>query len=150
MNDSNYPQEEAVQGATAALQGPAHALMAVAGLGIALALINLVLVLLGTSFLAAMGSSNGGLESLGGSDKVGLFARMGSSIVQNLLGLVGGGVILWGGYQMKQVRNYNLAMAAAVVAMVPCVSPCCWFGLPVGIWALVVLNKPEVKSAFGN
>jgi hypothetical protein len=31
---------------------------------------------------------------------------------------------------------------------VPCISPCCLVGLPIGIWALVVLNKPEVKSSF--
>ena len=32
--------------------------------------------------------------------------------------------------------------------MVPCISPCCLVGLPIGIWALVVLNKPEVKGSF--
>jgi hypothetical protein len=35
-----------------------------------------------------------------------------------------------------------------VVAMVPCLSPCCILGLPLGIWALIVLMKPEVKSSF--
>jgi hypothetical protein len=39
-------------------------------------------------------------------------------------------------------------MAASIIAMIPCVSPCCLLGLPIGIWALVVLMKPEVKSAF--
>jgi hypothetical protein len=39
-------------------------------------------------------------------------------------------------------------MVASVVAMLPC-QCCCLFGLPFGIWALVVLNKPEVKSHFG-
>ncbi len=33
-------------------------------------------------------------------------------------------------------------------AMIPCVSPCCLLGLPLGIWALIVLVKPEVKAAF--
>jgi hypothetical protein len=28
------------------------------------------------------------------------------------------------------------------------VSPCCFIGLPIGIWALIVLAKPEVKAAF--
>jgi hypothetical protein len=32
--------------------------------------------------------------------------------------------------------------------MIPCISPCCLLGLPIGIWALVVLLKPEVKAAF--
>lgn len=37
---------------------------------------------------------------------------------------------------------------AAILAMIPCVSPCCLLGLPLGIWALIVLLKPEVKAAF--
>ena len=39
-------------------------------------------------------------------------------------------------------------MVAAVVALLPCVSPCCLVGLPIGIWALTTMNKPEVKDAF--
>ena len=39
-------------------------------------------------------------------------------------------------------------MTASILAVVPCVSPCCLVGLPIGIWALVVLSKPEVKSQF--
>jgi hypothetical protein len=39
-------------------------------------------------------------------------------------------------------------MTASVIAMIPCISPCCIVGLPIGIWAMVVLSKPEVKSAF--
>jgi hypothetical protein len=49
---------------------------------------------------------------------------------------------------MKNLTRHGLALAAAIVAMVPCVSPCCWLGLPIGIWAVVVLSKPEVKSHF--
>ncbi len=57
-------------------------------------------------------------------------------------------VILLGGLKMLKLRNYGLCVAAAVIALVPCLSPCCCLGLPIGIWALVVLLKPEVKSAF--
>jgi hypothetical protein len=39
-------------------------------------------------------------------------------------------------------------MAASIIAIIPCFGPCCCLGIPVGIWALVVINKPEVKSAF--
>jgi len=39
-------------------------------------------------------------------------------------------------------------VAASIIAMIPCVSPCCCLGLPFGIWALVVLARPAVKSAF--
>jgi hypothetical protein len=47
------------------------------------------------------------------------------------------------------LQNHQFALTAGIVAMLPCISPCCVFGLPAGIWALVILNKPEVKSQFG-
>jgi hypothetical protein len=58
------------------------------------------------------------------------------------------GFVLFGAIQLLRLRNYSVAMVASVVAMLPC-QCCCLFGLPFGIWALVVLNKPEVKSHFG-
>ena len=56
--------------------------------------------------------------------------------------------ILFGALKMKKLESYGLAMAASIIAMIPCFSPCCLLGLPIGIWAVVVLSKPEVKSAF--
>jgi hypothetical protein len=58
------------------------------------------------------------------------------------------GFVLFAGLRMLNLRNYGLVMAAAVVACVPCCSPMCVLGIPFGIWALVVLNNAEVKSAF--
>lgn len=57
-------------------------------------------------------------------------------------------LVLFGGIRMQSLRNYELAFAASIIAMIPCMTPCCLLGLPFGIWALVVLSKPEVKSAF--
>ena len=68
--------------------------------------------------------------------------------VGNLLGLAFGGVMFYGALQMKDLRNYGLAMAAAIIAIIPCSGPCYCIGIPAGIWALVVINKPEVKAAF--
>jgi hypothetical protein len=56
-------------------------------------------------------------------------------------------VMLFGALSMKKVHGYGFAMAAAILAVIPCTSPCC-LGLPFGIWALVVLNDPAVKAAF--
>jgi hypothetical protein len=50
--------------------------------------------------------------------------------------------------KMKRLESHGLAVTASILAMLPCTSPCCIIGLPLGIWALVVLSKPEVKSAF--
>jgi len=46
------------------------------------------------------------------------------------------------------LRNYEFAFLAAILAMIPCVTPCCFLGLPFGIWAVIVLRKPGVKDAF--
>jgi hypothetical protein len=48
-----------------------------------------------------------------------------------------------------QLRSYRLAVAGSILAAVP-LSPGIIVGLPMGIWALVVLTKNEVKAAFGQ
>jgi hypothetical protein len=59
-------------------------------------------------------------------------------------------VVLLGGVKMLSLSGRGLAITGSVLAMIPCVnSLCCILGLPVGIWALVVLSNPEVKAAFG-
>lgn len=56
-------------------------------------------------------------------------------------------VVLFGGIKLLRLQNLTLVMVACVMAMLPC-SCCCLLGLPFGIWALVVVNKPEVKKYF--
>jgi hypothetical protein len=68
--------------------------------------------------------------------------------VVNLLVAAFNGFVLFGAIKMLKLQNHTLAVIACVAAMLPC-GCCCLFGLPFGIWALVVLNKPEVKSRFG-
>ena len=53
-----------------------------------------------------------------------------------------------GAISLFRVRGYSLAMTAAICAVLPCDLYCCLGSLPFGIWALIVLNKPEVKAAF--
>ncbi len=62
--------------------------------------------------------------------------------------LVMGVLVLIGAMKMKRLESYSLAMTSAIVALIPCISPCCILGLPFGIWALVVLNDPFVKASF--
>jgi hypothetical protein len=57
------------------------------------------------------------------------------------------GFVLFGALKLLRLQNRSIATVASVAAMLPC-QCCCVFGLPFGIWALVVLNKPEVKSQF--
>jgi len=66
----------------------------------------------------------------------------------NLIGLVLDGVCIYGALQMRQLKSFGLSMASAIIIMLPCGGCCCLLGLPVGIWALTILNKPEVKASF--
>ena len=77
----------------------------------------------------------------------------GSGVLQKVWALVMlavNGLVIFGGLQMMKLQSRTLAMTAAIIALVPCCfnSICCIFAIPAGIWALVVLGKPEVKSAF--
>jgi len=56
-----------------------------------------------------------------------------------------------GAIQMLRVRSYWIAVAAAILALIPIPAPCCnAFTLPFGIWALVLLANPEVNASFGR
>ncbi|HTN77545.1 MAG TPA: hypothetical protein VL096_19940, partial [Pirellulaceae bacterium] len=54
--------------------------------------------------------------------------------------------IAWGAYQMRRLNRYRWAKWGAVAALVP--TPMMWVTVPLGIWALVVLRRPEVRAAF--
>ena len=69
-------------------------------------------------------------------------------LVMNLLALVVGGVIVAGALKMKSLQAYGFALTAAILAMIPCLSNCCIVGLPIGIWALVILMDNNVKQSF--
>lgn len=69
-------------------------------------------------------------------------------IISGLVGLVLAVLIFMGGLKMKSLRSYEFSVTASILAMLPCVTPCCLVGLPIGIWALVVLLSAEVKSQF--
>ena len=55
-----------------------------------------------------------------------------------------------GGWRMYRLRSYGLSVVGAVSAAIPCLSlsACCGLGEGVGLWALIVLMKPEVRDAF--
>ncbi len=54
-------------------------------------------------------------------------------------------LILIGALKMLKLRSYELCYTAAILAMVPCITPCCgWIlGLIFGIWAMTGLGKAK-------
>jgi hypothetical protein len=57
--------------------------------------------------------------------------------------------VTYAGWQMRQLRGWGLSMAGAIAAIIPC-SGCCILGLPIGIWAIVVLIDADIKRAFNE
>lgn len=59
-------------------------------------------------------------------------------------------LVILGGIRMLALKNYGLAIVAAIVAAIPCFScsGCCGLGAIIGIWAIVILINPEVRAAF--
>jgi hypothetical protein len=57
-------------------------------------------------------------------------------------------ITLIGGIRMIMLRSYGLALTGAIIASIPCVSCCCGGGQGIGIWAIVVLARAEVKAMF--
>jgi hypothetical protein len=121
------------------VQGPAIGLMVVAVVGGLLQIASLIMRMVAPAIMASSRMPNQAWASMF-SGTIG--------VVSAVIGLLVSGVIFLGAMKMKSLESYGLAMAASIIAMIPCFSPCCLLGLPIGIWALVVLSKPEVKSAF--
>lgn len=120
--------------------GPAIGLIVVASVALALVLLNLVLTVSGANTFQ--------MEKFGGqAPEIVKFMQGPGAIIGVVIGLVIYGLVLFGAIKMKKLESYGLAMTASILALLPC-SACCLVGLPFGIWALVVLSKPEVKSAF--
>jgi len=71
-----------------------------------------------------------------------------SMFVLGGIGVVTALLIILGGFRMQALESYNLALTSAVLAAIPCVGGCCVLGQIAGIWAIVVLLKPEVKALF--
>lgn len=125
------PVEETQQiDALGKVNGPAIGLIITAAIGIGLQSLSLMTVLLDIDVDASYTYSN----TLG--------------VISSGLGILFGIIVIMGALQMKDLKNHGFAVAAAITAMIPCISPCCVLGLPIGIWALVVLFDSEVKAAF--
>jgi hypothetical protein len=60
-------------------------------------------------------------------------------------------VIILGALRMMKQQSYGLAVTASILTLVPCIGTsicCCVIGVPVGVWALIVLMQTDVRAAF--
>jgi GYF domain 2 len=125
-------------GAADQVTGPAIGLMVVAILGFLGQAFGLVWRLFFSAIAAAQSNQPEWVTYFQGT----------AGIVSSILGILSSILVLFGALKMKKLESHGLAMAVSIIAMIPCVSPCCLIGIPIGIWSLVMLSKPEVKSAF--
>lgn len=128
-----------------AVKGPAIALIVVAAVGLALFLLGTIENFMGVkpvtpsnlppqwqAFFERLASKHGPTQGMFDL----FFAAM-------------NGVVLFAGIKMMRLESHTFVAVACVLAMLPItVNCCCLLGLPFGIWGLIVLNKPEVKSHF--
>ena len=126
------------------VSGPATALIVAAILGMILQ----VLGILGNFVLMAVDFQPPAGAAAQGHDPLAMMVGNGVQVAIGVFSLAMGALVLMGAMKMKNLENYSFAMASAIIAMIPCFSPCCLLGLPLGIWALVVLNDSSVKAAF--
>jgi predicted Zn finger-like uncharacterized protein len=57
-------------------------------------------------------------------------------------------VIIVFAIQMMRLRWYPMAMVGSILPMMNLGSNCCCLGLPIGIWALIILLRADVREAF--
>jgi len=137
--------------AEAMVSGPAIALMVAGILGIVgnIGFLTYRLIVLATfdrQFLAQQATMRGAPANPA-ADKATFTFSVTMALVTAVLGALLCIIVLAGAVQMKKMKNHGLAMAASIIALLPC-NCCCFLGIPFGIWSLVVLNNPEVKDAF--
>ncbi len=140
INPASY--QPRVLAATDQVNGPAIGLMVTAILGFLATIVGTLWNLLAAGAGFRQPGMNAEMERF-----VGMFSGT-MGVISGIIGFLVAGLILFGALKMKKCESYGWAMTASIIAMIPCISPCCLVGLPIGIWALVVLSKPEVKSAF--
>jgi hypothetical protein len=134
------PNED--QSAQAVVRGPATALIVVSLIAIICGSLALVVdvALLATGMAAKLEQMNEGPVSK--QTQVAIRSVWGGVLV------IASSFVLYGAIQMRNLKSYRTARAAAIVAMVPLLGPCCLLGIPFGIWAFVALGKPGVRDAF--
>ncbi len=151
MNPTGQPFPQQLGGpppgnaaAKEALNIPSLLLMIFGGISVLLALLNMV----------GGGTNQEQLQQLldnpqlpeGFKGAMTFLAGSGAKMLNLLAAAIAAGLV-YGAWQMRNLKSYPLAMTACVLGMIPCTN-CCCVTLPIGIWALTVLMKPEVKGSF--
>ena len=125
------------------LKGPAIGLIVAGSLNGVIAL----LTLLGGLFrLSGMGGPE--VVPTDQAERMGYMVGTVGAYGMAVLTLICAPLVIYGAIQMLSGKKYGLAKAAAILSIIPLTSCCFLVGIPLGIWAMVVLGKPEIKALF--
>jgi hypothetical protein len=138
--------EERKKWARGRVIGPSVALIVVACIGLLMQVFSL---LLNNLFGLGAGDSDLPLEGMENMPEFLMPLYSGAfAMAANAVGIGVAVLVMVGAIRMLNLKSWGLALAASILVMVPMVSPCCTLGLPIGIWALVVMVNEDVKQAF--
>lgn len=143
MEHNPYQSPQLSEHPSSAIQAvawPATGLLAVATICIAFAVLSIAMDI----FLLASGLVEIVREKTGNNEVMYAVFRM--SWAATLLGC--SAFIIYGALQMRRLKGYTLSFSAALLAAIPCLGPCCLLGIPFGVWAIVILRRPDVRSTF--
>ena len=134
------------------VKAPAIALIVFSAIGILWCLLNLVRSILQMTGITGPGPfAPSGMT--GSEQEVFQTALMAGGVAGIFASIIGIGIaifVIFAALRMLSLRSYPLCVVASILAMIPCISPCCLLGLPIGIWALVILLSQDVKAAFAD
>jgi predicted Co/Zn/Cd cation transporter (cation efflux family) len=125
------------------VSGPSIGLLVTGIIGGVFSIIGLFMSFLGTSISSLMADRFDEFD-----ERYTELYEGAAGIASSFIGILVAALIIYAALKMKELSQYGLCIAASILAMIPCISPCCIIGLPIGIWCLIVLTKPEVKAAF--
>ena len=121
---------------------PAIFLMIVGGLGLGLALLNVVLEALDVGgpnpFANPQKANDPNFQQM---EKV-------MKVVGPILNILWALIVITGAWQMKNLKSRGYVIFSCIYAMVGPCNGCCLLAIPFAIWALVVVNDESVKRAF--
>lgn len=105
---------------------------------------------IGLILISALGLAGWGLSTFAWLTILAIFWSLPDNVpigalMLGIWGTASGIIVLVGAYKMRKLKSYRFAMAASVIAIF---SPMFYFGVPLGIWAIVVLRNKRVKAEF--
>ncbi len=113
-----------------------------------LSILNIITSILSCVWLAFEDQIMGSLGVPEQTNEFQVKIKMFFSLPATILGAFLAVACLIGALKMMKLQSHGFAIATAIMMLIPCGNCCCFLNIGAGIWALVVLQKPEVKSEF--